>query len=376
MLNAQETRERVRAMKNTSKQYSSNKPGTQSKSTSLGPDLAATSGSDLPDVALETPQTELSSLPWVGMSEIEVPVLWVDGDGQSLHIPGKVDAWVSLDLKPARGIHMSRLYLSVQKILGHQALSVSSLRDLTGEFLSSHQDLSGKARVAVEITLPVRRKALVSENMGWRNYPILLVAEETAVLPGTLSGGPNAGSFRLFLEIKITYSSTCPASAALSRQITAAEFLKTFPEAASPARVAEWLGTTQGMPATPHAQRSEARILVDLSHEFLGKNHSSDLPSGLPIVKLIDLIEAALQTPVQAAVKREDEQEFARLNSQNLMFCEDAARRVRECLDKSSFVLDYFGKFQHFESLHPHNAVSFIQKHKAGLSSFLLSNAF
>ncbi|MBL7671288.1 MAG: GTP cyclohydrolase I FolE2 [Bdellovibrionaceae bacterium] len=95
--------------------------------------------------------------------------------------------------------------------------------------------------------------------------------------------------------------------------------------------------------------------------------------SNLPILKLIDLIENVLQTPVQAAVKREDEQEFARLNGQNLMFCEDAARRVRECLEKSSFILDYFGKFQHFESLHPHNAVSFIQKDKSGLSGFLLS---
>ena len=43
-----------------------------------------------------------------------------------------------------------------------------------------------------------------------------------------------------------------------------------------------------------------------------------------PIVALIDAVEGALKTPVQAAVKREDEQEFARLNGQNLMFCEDA----------------------------------------------------
>ena len=34
-----------------------------------------------------------------------------------------------------------------------------------------------------------------------------------------------------------------------------------------------------------------------------------------------------LKTPVQAAVKREDEQEFARLNGQNLMFCEDVLSR-------------------------------------------------
>ena len=49
----------------------------------------------------------------------------------------------------------------------------------------------------------------------------------------------------------------------------------------------------------------------------------------------IDRIESSLKTPVQAAVKREDEQEFARLNGQNLMFCEDAARRLQHELDKS-----------------------------------------
>ena len=37
-------------------------------------------------------------------------------------------------------------------------------------------------------------------------------------------------------------------------------------------------------------------------------------------------MEAALGTPVQTAVKREDEQAFARLNGRNLMFCEDAPR--------------------------------------------------
>ena len=43
-------------------------------------------------------------------------------------------------------------------------------------------------------------------------------------------------------------------------------------------------------------------------------------------------MEAALGTPVQTAVKREDEQAFARLNAANLMFCEDAARRVAAVL--------------------------------------------
>ena len=42
---------------------------------------------------------------------------------------------------------------------------------------------------------------------------------------------------------------------------------------------------------------------------------------------LIDRIEDALKTPVQTAVKREDEQAFALLNGENLMFCEGVASK-------------------------------------------------
>ncbi len=76
--------------------------------------------------------------------------------------------------------------------------------------------------------------------------------------------------------------------------------------------------------ATPHSQRSVAEIKVQLNHKV----------TDFPVIALIDAIEDALQTPVQAAVKRADEQEFARLNGQNLMFCEDAARRLKHSLNQ------------------------------------------
>jgi GTP cyclohydrolase I len=77
---------------------------------------------------------------------------------------------------------------------------------------------------------------------------------------------------------------------------------------------------------------------------------------------LADVIEAALKTPVQAAVKREDEQEFARLNGENLMFCEDAGRRMRVALESIEEVLDFHIEARHLESLHPHDAVSAVVK--------------
>ncbi|HRO68626.1 MAG TPA: GTP cyclohydrolase, FolE2/MptA family, partial [Pseudobdellovibrionaceae bacterium] len=109
-----------------------------------------------------------------------------------------------------------------------------------------------------------------------------------------------------------------------------------------------WLGTTRGIQATPHAQRSFAQVKVQLEN-------------GDP-VDLIDVLEDALQTAVQGAVKREDEQEFARRNGQNLMFCEDAARRVGAALDAFPEVLAYKAELNHVESLHPHSAVAVISK--------------
>src|ERR1700747_1699968 len=79
---------------------------------------------------------------------------------------------------------------------------------------------------------------------------------------------------------------------------------------------------------------------------------------GFPIAEIIDAIEDALQTPVQTAVKREDEQAFALLNGANLMFCEDAARRIQTALANDERVADFWIRASHMESLHPHNAVA------------------
>lgn len=62
-------------------------------------------------------------------------------------------------------------------------------------------------------------------------------------------------------------------------------------------------------------------------------------------------------TPIQTAVKQVDEQAFAKLNAETLMFCEDAARRIKVSLDQMDFVEDYWFKVEHHERLHAHNAV-------------------
>ena len=107
-----------------------------------------------------------------------------------------------------------------------------------------------------------------------------------------------------------------------------------------------WLGSANGIVATPHSQRSSAQLRVHLQGEHLA------------LTELINDAEAALGTAVQTAVKRADEQAFALANGQNLMFCEDAARRLNLALKRSDAVKAFHLKVIHAESLHAHDAVA------------------
>jgi GTP cyclohydrolase I len=292
----------------------------------------------LPDVASEARPAVAGQLDWVGMDRIELPVRLVDGSSSA----ARVSAKVNLARADVRGIHMSRLYLHVDRALSAEPLSACMLRRLLKDFLDSHAELSDRAQLRVDFSLMLRRRALVSDNSGWKAYPAHVLATMVQ------------GRFELELGVQVGYSSTCPCSAALARQLVQDNFAAAFPEGKAPQReaVLAWLGTEAAIDATPHSQRSQASVRVKLAPSFLD----------LPFVDLIDLVERALGTPLQTAVKREDEQAFARLNGRNLMFCEDAARRMQAVLDADERIVDFQVRAAHLESLHPHDAVAVASK--------------
>lgn len=300
----------------------------------------------LPDVASDADPIRAGALAWVGMGEIEAPVRLQAANGDVVQCGARVSAFVDLQRPDARGIHMSRLYLHVDRVLSSEPLGPCSIRRLLRDFLDSHAELSGRALLRVRFEHLLRRRALVSDNSGWRSYPI------------TVNALMDGHQFVLELGFDVVYSSTCPASAALARQLIQQRFESDFPAGASVdrAQVLRWLGSEQGICATPHSQRSTAQIRVRLVPSF----------QQLPIVELIDRVEQALATPVQTAVKREDEQAFARLNGENLMFCEDAARRIQHALSADERIADFWVRATHHESLHPHDAVAVATKGVAG----------
>ncbi len=296
----------------------------------------------MPDVANDARPSVAGSLQWVGMGQIEMPVAIATPDGSVLRSGAKVDAFVNLIRPDVRGIHMSRLYLHLDRALAQEPISPSSLRRLLREFLDSHQDISDRAMIKLGIDYLVRRPALVSNNTGWKAYPV----EVTAQLHGQ--------HFEIELCVDVIYSSTCPCSAALARQLIQEQFQSDFTgkQKLNFDDVMQWLGSEKGIMATPHSQRSRAQIKVKLAHSF----------QNLPVIDIIDCAESALKTPVQTAVKREDEQAFAKLNGQNLMFCEDAARRLQAALNADERIVDFWVRASHFESLHPHDAVAVATK--------------
>ena len=287
----------------------------------------------LPDVTSKQLTTASLPLKWVGMEGIALPITLVEQPNSSLS--AKANVFVSLDKADAKGIHMSRLYLKLKESLTNEPLTMDALATLLQTLVSSQEGLSLAARLQLDFELIIRKPALLSGQFGYQTYPVSIRCEyinEQIITE---------------LSLSIPYSSTCPCSAALSRQAMSDAIAEQFSEeVVSKEALLAWITSQQGSVATPHSQRSFAYLKLQLQHNIL-PNFSA----------LIKHFEEVIGTPVQTAVKREDEQAFAKLNAENLMFCEDAARRIKQALENNEQISDYWFKVEHQESLHAHNAV-------------------
>lgn len=292
----------------------------------------------MPDVATEQQSQHHATLDWVGMSKVALPIVIKDRDLGDFNTSAYVETFVSLANPQVKGIHMSRLYLLLVEFADRQVLTVTSLAAFLREKLSSHRDISDRACMHIAFDYLVNQPALKSQYRGWKDYPI------------TIKMTFDSRDIDIEMGVKVPYSSTCPCSSALARQLLQQAFTEDFKDCDSVDKqsMEQWLRSERGSVATPHSQRSYANVLVKLANNL----------TEFPIYQLIDAIESVLKTPVQTAVKREDEQEFARLNGANQMFCEDAARRLKSHLNRQPSFTDFWIRVEHLESLHAHDAVA------------------
>lgn len=294
------------------------------------------SASLLPDVSSQSSRLPYPyPLDWVGMENITLPIYL-----QNTLCPSKVNAYVSLDDPNAKGIHMSRLYTRLLDFCQIQDLTLAHIQQALQDFLASHQGLSRHAKIELQGEFLLEQAALISDLSGWKSYPFRLSCQL------------KQQKFEAELFLEIPYSSTCPCSAALSRDLIQKSFQDAIhTQKLNPNHTDEilaWLGTTDAIVATPHSQRSFAQLKFSLSPDM----------RSIPVKQLIHHAEQALTTPVQTAVKRVDEQAFALANGQNLMFCEDALRRLYHAFVDYPNITGFDFKVIHAESLHAHDAVA------------------
>jgi len=249
----------------------------------------------------------------VGISNFKMPLKYKNLDGDILTLETSITGSVSLEANK-KGINMSRIMRSFYKH-SQDTFDFEVIENALNDY---KDDLdSGDARIQVRFSFPMKKKSLRSNLEGFQYYNVAL---EVVDVENTRSN---------IVHLDYVYSSTCPCSLELS----------------------EHARTERGQLATPHSQRSIARI-------------SALIPTDKPfnIENLVFLCREALPTETQVMVKREDEQAFAELNASNPIFVEDAARLLCEKLSEFDGVADFRVVVNHQESLHSHDAISVLIK--------------
>ena len=246
----------------------------------------------------------------VGISNFRLPIRYHTRDNGDLTLETSVTGTVSLEAEK-KGINMSRIMRSFYKHAG-ETFSFEVIEAALDAYKADLESFD--ARIQMRLSFPMQVESLRSGLSGWQYYDIALELVE------------QAGVRKKIIHLDFVYSSTCPCSLELS------EHARQF----------------RGQLATPHSQRSVARLSVVL-----------DPNAGcLWFEDLIEMARAAVPTETQVMVKREDEQAFAELNAANPIFVEDAARLFAEQLQADARVSDFRVIASHQESLHSHDAVS------------------
>ncbi|MFC7703926.1 GTP cyclohydrolase FolE2 [Plastorhodobacter daqingensis] len=247
----------------------------------------------------------------VGISNFRLPIRFHTRDNGDLTLETSVTGTVSLEAEK-KGINMSRIMRSFYNH-AERTFSFGVIEAALDDYKSDLESLD--ARIQMRLSFPMRVTSLRSGLQGYQYYDIALELIE------------QAGARKKIMHLDYVYSSTCPCSLELS----------------------EHARRTRGQLATPHSQRSVARLSV----EIVGAQC-------LWFEDLIDLCRAAVPTETQVMVKREDEQAFAELNAANPIFVEDAARSFCGELLKDKRIGDFRVVASHQESLHSHDAVSIL----------------
>lgn len=257
----------------------------------------------------------------VGIAPVDMPIHVRRRDKNEVEkVLAQASLYCSLDDPEAKGLNLSRFYLLMhEKMAEHDG--IGAIQDTLKEM--ANKQGSNKAFCKLRFKYPWIQQALRTKNTeGHIAYDVEFEGQWNRT----------NNKFTYFLTIDYIYSSTCPCSFELAKDAT----------------------DKRKVAANAHSQRSRARVTIQFKPEDI-----------VWIEDVIELCRLHIPTEVQIVVKRRDEQAFAELNGANLLFSEDVCRIMYGALDswyKDNKIQDFRVIVEHFESLHPWNAIGVIYK--------------
>jgi GTP cyclohydrolase I len=255
---------------------------------------------------------------FVGISDFHLPIRIRQKDGGTQEVTASISGSVNLD-SANRGINMSRIIRTFYKN-ADQVFDINTLESVLRDY---QKDLkSFDAHILMNFKYRIWQDALVSKKDdgtpegGWQYYNVTFDANLD-----------KSGEFKKIIHFDYIYSSSCPCSTELSI----------------------YNAYQEGVYCIPHSQRSIAHLSVEFT----------DM---LWLEDLLDMCRKAIPTETQVFVRRIDESNFSWLCGSNVVFVEDAIRKLYDQLNQNNNVYDFKIICSHRESLHSHNAVAVITK--------------
>lgn len=255
----------------------------------------------LPDVQSSESSIE-KRIKKIGLRNVTIPIKITGFKGKRLNTIASVSIYSSLT-RHIRGAHLSR-YMEILYKAVRREISLDIVKTVLNEIKTRLE--SNDAYVKFEFDYFVKKRAPVSKKYGYVPHRV--------EFEGELKGD----KIKLFLIVHVNYLSLCPCSKELAK-------------------------------FNAHCQRSVASVKVELKQS-------------VRIEEIIDIVEGCSSSDLFSVLKRSDEKYVTEYAYEHPMFCEDMCREIATQLDGwlDNTINDYYVVVNHFEALHPYDAVAVI----------------
>jgi GTP cyclohydrolase I len=298
---------------------------------------------DLPDPQINPfiPGSRIK-LDKVGVSGVDLPVMFLRRDGTTEKLHARVSLYGSLDDPESKGLNLSRFPIVMHEAIANH-MSIDGIKAVL-DVLQKKQN-SKSVYCKMKFKYPWTQTALRTRKELPADAPdsqVFKIVEGVKLSHEKMEGfifydcvleaQKHNNAYSFYLTVDYVYSSTCPCSFELAQDAM----------------------QKRGKAANGHSQRSIGKITVQF-----------DPDKPVFIEDIVDMARKQIPTEVVVICKRRDEQAFAELNGSNLLFTEDAIRLLYQGLDEmfdQGKIFDFSIVTDHLESLHPWNATAVVSK--------------